>query len=99
MSSCALLVLRTTRGGHEQVGHMRHRSGNVPYVAESFWTHILRPSGLYPQITCPTASWLVVVRTVQVNSHRSGSSSGSSGSGQNSYRPAKPSNGSFSENR
>ncbi len=49
--------------------------------------------------TWPKAPWVVVVRTVQVNNHSSGSSSVSAGSGQNSYRPAKPNSGSFVVNR
>jgi hypothetical protein len=35
-------------------------------------------------------SWAVVVNMVQDSSQQCGSSSGSSGSGQNSYRPANP---------
>ena len=47
--------------------------------------------------TWPSESCAVVVRTVQLSSHWWGSSSGSDGSGQNSYRPANVSTSSFSE--
>jgi hypothetical protein len=78
------------------MGLMRQRSGNVPYVAQSFWAYFLWPRASYPQITWPRESCAVVVRTVQLSSHRFGSSTGRDGSGQNSYSPAKAGTFSFS---